>query len=1007
MPPRPSTTKSPAPKGPATARAKRPGKGAAPEQVETTAATGTIATERPETPEAPPAERPMLGGDPGPRRPERNAGGELSVEIRGARTHNLKNVSVDIPHGKLTVITGLSGSGKSSLAFDTLFAEGQRRFVESMSTYARQFLQKMPRPDVDAIHNIQPAIALEQKNAVTNARSTVGTATELNDYLRLLYARCAEIVCPDCQVTVRQHSPQTAAHELCQRLPGARLLVLAPVKLEAARLADPLRQQLTAQGFFRLWWRGEVAELADLPLEDLADATQWEVVIDRVVLPARGEEEPARLAQATATAFRVGQGQLLARVAPREGEVPDPAPLILFEGLRCDSCGRAFREPEPALFSFYSPLGACKVCEGMGRTIGIDWAKCIPNHALSIEDGAIAVWNTPGNSTLLTDFKKGARKHGIGLHVPYHALTPAQQEMVREGAPGMPGLRHFFRELEEQKYKVQARITLARYRAYERCTACQGSRLVADALASRIGGKSIYDLQKLPLERLRPWADAFEFDDEARRSASRRLLVEIRARLAYLVEVGLGYLSLDRQTRTLSGGEAQRINLATALGSALTDTLYVLDEPTVGLHPRDTHRLIGILQRLRDNGNTVVVVEHDKDVMRGADLLLDIGPGAGERGGELTFSGTPAELERTGAGNTAEFLRREAQADIKRGDALRKPTGWIEVRGARSNNLAYIDARFPLGVFGVVTGPSGSGKTTLVRDTLYHAWRRVAEQAAVDVGDHDELVGREEVAQMTFVDQTPIGRSTRSNAVTYTKAYDEIRKLMARSPEARRLGRTEGDFSFNVRGGRCDVCEGTGVVTVDLHFLGELTVPCDACNGRRFKDFMLAIRHNGKNVAEILDLTVTEAVEFFRSESTVSRALQPLLDAGLGYLRLGQSTATLSGGELQRLKLAAYITGGRPREPHLMIFDEPTTGLHPADLHQLLKAFERLVDTGYSLLVIEHNLDLIARADWIIDLGPEAGEHGGKLVYAGEPAGLLDVAESQTGRFLKRMVTRA
>jgi excinuclease ABC subunit A len=924
------------------------------------------------------------------------------IEIHGARTHNLKNISVRIPHEAMTVITGVSGSGKSSLAFDTLFAEGQRRFVESMSTYARQFLDKMARPDVDSIQNIQPAIALEQKNPVTAARSTVGTATELNDYLRLLYARCGQLICPDCDILVEERTPHGAAVELIRLFPETRVYLTAPVQLENPDLANALRMQLREMGFSRLWWQGEITEIDDLSLEEMADYDQWEVLIDRLKTPVADAAPPPRLTEAVRTGMRVGKGKFFVREHQAEGGSTNP-PRIFHEGLVCESCGRNFRSPEPALFSFDSPLGACKTCEGLGRTIGIDWSKCIPNHSLSINEGAIACWNTDAHRHWLTKFKQGARSRGISLDKPIRSLTQKQREFIRHGDDTAIGLQDFFDDLANYRYKVHVRITLARYRAYEECRTCGGSRLVPEALAFKANGKSIWDIQSQPIADLKLYYDSFEFRDEARREASQRLLQEIRGRLTYLDRVGLGYLTLGRQTRTLSGGEAQRINLATALGSALTDTLYVLDEPTVGLHSRDTHRLLDVLHRLRDQGNTVVVVEHDKEVMRASNHLIDIGPNAGERGGELMFEGSVETLEKEGDSLTANFLREDHKLRLKTDKQARQPTDWLEVRGARGNNLKDVDVKFPLGVFACVTGVSGSGKTTLVRDTLFAGYRRLAEQAAVEIAEHDELLGWEDLSEMTFVDQAPIGRSSRSNPVTYIKAYDEIRKLMAKQPEARRLGRSEGDFSFNVRGGRCDQCEGTGFQTVDLHFLGEVNVECEACSGTRFKDFMLSIRYRGKNIHDILNLTLDEAVAFFADEPKVARALKPLQDVGLGYLRLGQSTATLSGGELQRLKLATYLITKASGEPQLLIFDEPTTGLHPSDLDQLLDSFERLVDAGYSLLVIEHNLDLIARADYLIDLGPEGGDGGGEVVYAGPPRGLASKKKSITGQYLKRL----
>jgi excinuclease ABC subunit A len=926
-----------------------------------------------------------------------SADNERAIQIVKARSNNLKGVSVTIPRGKLTVATGVSGSGKSSLVFDTLFAEGRRRFAQSLSTYARQFLDKLGRPDVEAIHNLQPAIALEQRNHVKNARSTVGTASEVHDYLRLLFARASDVICPSCGVEVIERTPQSLARELAEKHQGSRLVLAAPTRLTDPKLVPSLRTSLRQMGFSRIWVNGVAAELDDISAEMLENLPTWPVILDRVAV-RDDQATVSRLAAAAETAFRMSRGTLQVYEVPADG--PPSEPRAYAAGLRCEECGRSFAKPEPELFSFYSPLGACKTCEGYGRIAGIDWGKVIPDPSLSLAKGAVVVWSTPAYQELFDQAMAYCRRASIPTTKPWRDLTPEQQRVIKEGTGDFHGVRGFFDYLGEQRHKVQARVMIARYRSFETCPDCGGARLSAEASAFRIGGKTVADLCRLSIGDLRSWWDALELDDESKAQAAKRLLVELRSRLRYLDDVGLGYLTLDRQTRTLSGGESQRINLASALGSALTDTLYALDEPTVGLHARDTHRLLGILLGLRDNGNTVVVVEHDKEVIKGADWSLDIGPKAGELGGELIFQGTIADLEKHPTSLTGEYLRREKSTRPRGTGEVRKPKGWIGVRGAREHNLKDINVDIPIGVLCCLTGVSGSGKSTLARDILHAGWARLAQQSTEPVGAHDSLQNWKAIEEMTFVDQTPLGRSARSNPVTYTGAWTEIRQMLASTHEARRLSVEARDFSFNVKGGRCEVCEGAGQVTIDLHFLGEVEVECDACGGKRFKDHILAIKHRGKNVDDILSMTVSEALDFFAQYVKCADALRPLADAGLGYLRLGQSTATLSGGELQRLKLAATLGGKTRGDGKMLVFDEPTTGLHPADLDLLANVFDRLVDAGYSILVIEHNLDLIARADWVIDLGPEAGDGGGEVVFEGAPEGLVKFGRSHTARFL-------
>ncbi|MBN1867332.1 excinuclease ABC subunit UvrA [Candidatus Sumerlaeota bacterium] len=968
-----------------------------------------------------------------------------AIEIVGARTHNLKNVTCSVRRGKLTVVTGVSGSGKSSLAFDTLYAEGQRRYVESMSTYARQFLERMQRPDVDAIHNVPPAIALEQKNSVTNARSTIGTATEINDFLRLLFARVGHVFCPDCGVEVASDSPESAAMTL-EKLPeGKRLIILAPVEIESVENLDATLDEMRRQGFTRaLAEDGTLVPLEEFRVEHLVErkrkvdkvdgskrapkarkstrsTSSIFLLADRV---ATGPRIRSRLAEALELAFRAGGGRARVRDADSGAE------WAFSSGLVCNRCGRTQRKPEPALFSFSSPLGACPRCEGFGRIAGIDMDKVIPNWNLTLMDDPIVPWNSTANREMYDYLRQTVSE--MSWHKPLEDLSSEMKGVLLEGRGKWPGIRGFFGWYESRRYKVQARVLLARYRAYTPCPDCGGARLVPEALHVRVDGRTIADVVARSIEDLHAYFDALTLPAHEEQAAS-RLLSEIRSRLRYLDNVGLGYLTLDRQTRTLSGGESQRINLATALGSALTDTLYVLDEPTVGLHSRDTMRLLAILQALRESGNTVVVVEHDPDIILGADDVLDIGPASGERGGQLLYAG-PVEGLLSGMGVspmsssvqhirpfqkrgqdaratkaherdthatslTARYLARSKRRVLpSRG---RKPAGWIAIRGARAHNLQNLDVRLPLGVLACVTGVSGSGKSTLVHSILYSGFRRLRDNAPVEVGMHDAIDGIERLRDIVLVDQRPLGRSSRSNPVTYVKAYDPIRALFASTREAKRHGIRPGHFSFNVEGGRCETCRGAGVVTVDMHFLADVEVTCDDCDGKRFQRRVLDVAWNGRNIDDVLDMTVSDARSFFADRPKIRRALDPLASVGLGYIRLGQSTATLSGGEAQRLKLAGFLAANRNVENVLMLFDEPTTGLHAADLEILVELLHRLVDRGASVLVIEHNLDLIGHADWIVDLGPEGGASGGRIVAEGLPEAVMACPASHTGRFLK------
>ena len=939
-----------------------------------------------------------------------------NIEVRGARTHNLKGISVTVPHRALTVVTGVSGSGKSSLAFDTLYAEGQMRYVESLSAYSRQFLEQMERPDVDSITGLPPAIALEQKNTVKNARSTVGTATEIADYLRLLYANVGETICPECNLRVVRHTVTGAVDEVLKLPAGARLMVLAPLERQG-RPWDAVRHELERLGLRRLWNAGRMVEVTEAAEADVPP--EFEVVIDRLVLETEVMQSRSRLAESLESALKTGHGRASVVVMPdetpsarpdkpavaHESASPTSEPRRLAFDIRfnCAKCGREFPEPDPQLFSFNSAVGACPTCEGFGRVSGLDASKIIPDTRKSIDAGAITCWQTPAYKELHRECRRACRAAGIRTDVPYLDLPPASVRFIWDGGEGWIGIRGFFDWLETKRYKVHVRVMIARYRGYYTCPTCKGQRLRPEALNVLVGGRRLSELALLPVKDLRAWFDGLRLAAEDEEKAA-VLLREIRNRLAYLDDVGLDYLTLDRQTRTLSGGEAQRINLASALGSSLTNTLYVLDEPTVGLHTRDTQRLIGILRSLIGKGNTVTVVEHDPEVIQAAEQIVDLGPGAGEAGGRVIFQGPFGDLARCEASETARQL--VVHASRAMAPYARRAKGWITIAGARQHNLKSLNVRIPLGVLCCVTGVSGSGKTTLVHSVLYGQFKHLRGEAVEEVGACDALEGADAVDDLILVDQSPIGQSTRSNPVTYAKAYAAIRGLLAETPKARVSGITPADFSFNVTGGRCEVCRGVGAVTYDMYFMADVTVICQECGGKRFKKKVLDVRWNGKNIDDILDMTVAEAMAHFKEHESITVHLQPLVDVGLGYLRLGQSTASLSGGEAQRLKLASYLAAPKRGEHWLFIFDEPTTGLHMADVQVLLRTFHRLVHAGHSLLVVEHNLDFISQADWLIDLGPEGGEAGGYLVVAGAPEKAAACEQSWTGRFLKHRLER-
>ncbi len=937
----------------------------------------------------------------------------MPIRVRGARTHNLKNVSVTIPIGSLTVVTGVSGSGKSSLAFDTLYAEGRRRYAESLSTYARQFLERLDRPDVDSIEPVPPAIALEQKNGVRNARSTVGTQTEIYDSLRLLFAHGGTTFCPACDVAAGPGGVDRAVAELCCAEEGSRVTLVAPLpwagKGAAGKLLRRSRNgrlrvmELKRAGFFRaLSPDGETVEIPE-DVEGLLDAEgHLPVVVGRFVIrqEARGE-----IAAAADTAFAMA-GALRA--------VFDGRTRTFRRGLHCPGCGADFRDPTPPLFAFNSPLGACQACQGFGRVIGVDLEKVIPDPGSTLSDRPVAPWNTPAYESAYDDLFRACRRYSVRTDIPVERLSAHEREVLVKGRGDFYGINGFFDWLETKRYKIHVRVLLARYRAYTLCAECRGARLTPAALAVRFRGRMISELAEMPLADLQRWFDELKLTpgEEERLSS---VVAEIRSRVRYMNDVGLGYLTLSRAARTLSGGEAQRIGLAWALGGALTGTLYVLDEPTIGLHAADTRRLLGILRRLADRGNTVVVVEHDPEVIEAADHLIDLGPGAGSLGGRLLFEGMPRALARVRSSATGQLLRdrrirRQSRQSAITGQqlpgarvvAFRRAEGAVTIVNAREHNLKNITVRFPLGRLVSVSGVSGSGKSTLVRDILYNAYaRRVKGAVQLEVGQHDRIDGLDGITDMLFVDQSPLGRSARSNPVTYVKAWDEIRQLFARSARAVSRGIAARDFSFNSPGGRCEVCRGTGWQTIDMQFLADVTVRCDACDGRRFQNRVLSVRYRGKSIGDVLETTVSDAVAFFAEEPKIGRRLQPLIDVGLGYVQLGQPTATLSGGEAQRLKLASFLEI-RPASTKgaLFLFDEPTTGLHAVDAERLLRTLRRLISLGHSVLVIEHHLQFLAASDWIVDLGPGGGEDGGRIVAEGPPEEIRRAPASLTGKFL-------
>jgi excinuclease ABC subunit A len=912
------------------------------------------------------------------------------IFIKGARLHNLKNIDVRIPRNHLVVITGPSGSGKSSLAFDTLYAEGQRRYVESLSAYARQFLERMPKPDIDYISGVSPAIAIEQKNPTSNARSTVGTVTEIYDYLRLLFARIGHTYCPNCKKEIKKETPSDAYKFLKKLSHGTGIYICFPLRQGQIRNLEAERKHLIAQGFMRIWQGGKVFDLNGIFAEDLIKPDTY-VAVDRLKISRQLDR--GRIMDSLETAFRSGEGY--AAVITTEGEIHS-----FNQNFECSNCGIPMIPPQPRLFSFNNPFGACPGCQGFRDMMGLDMDKIVPDKKKSLRQGAIYPWTMPHYRWFNEELLYIAPQQHIPLDVPFSQLKEDHLDIIMNGVDEFPGINGFFRYLESKKYKVHVRVLMSRFRTYFTCTQCNGARLRPEALQVKINGKHISQMAQLKIDEL---ADSFKELKLAKheKEIADQLLSEIHSRLKYLLDVGLDYLTLDRRANTLSGGEFQRINLATALGSSLTGSLYVLDEPTVGLHSRDTHRLIHILESLRDTGNTVVVVEHDLNVMQASNRIIDLGPAAGEHGGNIVFEGEYSQLTNGAPGLTAAYLRKEKSVPVK--TKLRKGRGrFITVTGARKHNLKNITVKIPLGMLVCVTGVSGSGKSTLIHDVLYNGIRKRKGLSSGKEGDHDDIQGLQHIYGVEMVDQSPIGRTPRSNPVTFIKAFDEIRKLFAQTHDAHVRGFKPGHFSFNVSGGRCDVCEGDGQITVDMQFLADMYLICDACKGKRYKPEVLNVLYRGKNIHDVLEMTVDEALEFFAESPKTFRALKVLQDVGLGYLHLGQPATTLSGGEAQRIKLAANLTR-KDHQDNLYIFDEPTTGLHFDDIAKLLHAFDHLLDKGASIIIIEHNLDVIKYADHIIDLGPEGGDRGGEVIATGTPSQIVENAKSYTGKFLREM----
>ena len=930
------------------------------------------------------------------------------ILIKGARVNNLKNIDVKIPRNKLVVITGLSGSGKSSLAFDTLYAEGQRRYVESLSSYARQFLGRMSKPECDYIKGIPPAIAIEQKVNSRNPRSTVGTSTEIYEYLRLLFARVGHTFSPVSGREVKKHTPEDIVNCMLEHPDGTRYTVLSPILLREGRT---LAQQLDIyqkEGFTRLEVNGQMTRIEEYVPQE-GDTVF--LLIDRATA-SHDKDAMSRLTDSAETAMYEGDGACLLRFYQADGSTS----LYRFS-TKFEADGITFEEPTDQMFSFNSPIGACPVCEGFGRVVGIDEHLVVPNRALSVYDGAVVCWRGEKMGQWRDMVIRGAEKAGLPIFTPYYELTDEQRRMLWEGTPYFEGINAFFKMLQENQYKIQYRVMLARYRGKTTCPACHGTRLKPQASYVHVGGRNISQLVDLPITELKTFFDQLKLNEHDTQVAT-RIVAEIKSRIRFLIDVGLGYLTLNRLSNSLSGGESQRINLATSLGSSLVGSLYILDEPSIGLHSRDTDKLIRVLRQLQGLGNTVVVVEHDEEIIRAADYIIDIGPKAGRLGGEVVYQGDMKDiltankdkedkLTATTQSYTVRYLQGEETIPIP---AQRRPwNNYIEIKGARENNLKGVDVRFPLNVMTVVTGVSGSGKSTLVRNILYRALKRELDECSERPGEFISIDGSlNDLRNVEFIDQNPIGKSSRSNPVTYLKVYDDIRKLYADQPLSKQMGYTAGTFSFNSEGGRCEECKGEGTITVEMQFMADLVLECESCHGKRFKQDVLEVKFHEASIYDVLEMTVDQAIEFFdqHRQKKIAKKLHPLQDVGLGYIKLGQSSSTLSGGENQRVKLAYYLSLEKA-DPTMFIFDEPTTGLHFHDIRKLLEAFNALILRGHSIVIIEHNMDVIKCADYVIDLGPEGGDRGGNLVVAGTPEEVAACAASYTGQFLKEKLETA
>ena len=935
------------------------------------------------------------------------------IEIKGARVNNLKNVSLNIPRNKFITITGVSGSGKSSLAFDTLYAEGQRRYVESLSAYARQFLGRMSKPECDFIKGLPPAIAIEQKVISRNPRSTVGTSTEIYEYMRLLFARIGHTYSPISGEEVKRHTPEDVIHCIMGFSKGTKFMMLSPLHVVEGRTLKKQLEMYMQEGYSRLYKGGEVLRIEDLLNEDNisdTDASNLFLIIARMSVDD-SKDAISRMTDSAETAFYEGDGLLKLVFLPGN---------ITYEfSTRFEADGIKFEEPNDNMFSFNSPLGACPTCEGFGSIIGIDEKLVIPNSSLSVYDGCVQCWHGDKMGSWRSEFIRRAATDNFPIFEPYYKLDRKYKDMLWHGLPSEKTLDihdkvcidAFFQMVKENQYKIQYRVMMSRYRGKTICPDCHGTRLRKEATWVKVGGKSITELVEMPIINLKDWFDHLQLTEHEEQIA-KRLLTEIKNRVGFLAEVGLGYLTLNRQSNTLSGGESQRINLTTSLGSSLVGSLYILDEPSIGLHSRDTDRLIHVLRDLQQLGNTVMVVEHDEEIMRASDYLIDVGPDAGTHGGEIVFQGSTEELNDSPENILKKYPRSYTIKYLTGRDVIETPKSrrkWnkaIELKGARMNNLRGIDVKFPLNVFNCVTGVSGSGKSSLIKGILYPALKRHLDEVADAPGEYTALEGDwTAIKHVEFVDQNPIGKSTRSNPATYVKAYDAIRQLFAEQPLAKQMGFSPQYFSFNTEGGRCEECKGAGVISVEMQFMADLVLECEACHGQRFKHDILEVRFHEKNINDVLNMTVSEAITFFgeyKQQAIVNR-LKPLEDVGLGYIKLGQNSSTLSGGENQRVKLA-YFIGQEKQEPTLFIFDEPTTGLHFHDIQRLLDAFKALIERGHTILVIEHNLDVIKCADYVIDIGPDGGDKGGNLVFAGTPEALIECKTSITGRYLKEKI---